>query len=111
MESKFFRADGLSSCLHTDETKEIFRQYHSTNTSLIVYAIMVEAINLGFVPEDEVKPDYISNERYQFIASKIAKSRGKSYTYLMAFEWLRSKRPGVSKSNIIRDAIYSYNSS
>ncbi len=107
MESKFFRVDGLSSCLHTEQTREIFRQRHptSTTTSLVTYAIEAEAIELGFVLENGTKPNYISNERYEFIAGRIAKSRGKSYTYLMAFEYLRSIRPGVSKSNIQRDAI------
>ncbi len=114
METKFFRVDGLPSCQHTDETRKAFKHWFVNDKSITRFvssAIIEYAINLGFVSENGAKPDYVSDSRYQFIEGKIAKSRGKDYTYLVAFEWLLWKHPGASKSFVQRQAVINFNSS
>lgn len=111
MEVKSFRVAGLSSCPHTQKTREIFKQHvNGSITEFVTIAIVKYAESLGFTGDTSEfdKPHYIANGRYIEILSMIDKSRKANYTYLVAFEYLRSKRPGVSKSNIQRDAIYNF---
>ncbi len=112
METTFFRIDGLPSCQHTDETRKAFKHWFVNDnsiTKLVSSAIVEYAINLNFVSENGVKPDYVNDERYKFIESKIAKSRGKDYTYLVAFEWLLYIHPGASKAFVQRQAVINFN--
>ncbi len=117
METKFFRVAGMSSCLHTKETRDVFKQYvNGSITKFVAKAIVKYAERIGFVywiPIEEVvlKPDYIPEKRFAEILSMIDKSRGKDYTYLVAFEWLLWKHPGASKSFLQREAVTNFNSS
>ncbi len=116
METKSFRVTGLPTCYHTPETKEIFKKHVNgdvTITQLITLAIVEYAKQLGFAyPKSSnlvmIKPEYINDERFAQIQYTIDKSKEKDYTYLVAFEYLRWKRPGVSKSNLQRDAIKNF---
>ncbi len=122
MEIKSFRVVGLSSCYHTEETKEIFRRRANGSITDLVTAAIVKyaqelgfnkaelntikySINLGYHTLDGNSLAYITDDRMGEIDSLIDRSRGKDYTYLVAFEYLQWKRPGVSKSNLQRDAI------
>lgn len=113
METKTFRVAGMSSCPHTEKTRDAFRQHVNgtvTITKFVTKVIIRYAKSLGFTGNisETDKPYYVTNKRYLEILAMIDKSRQVDYTYLIAFEYLRSKRPGVSKANITRDAIYDF---
>ncbi len=123
MEIKSFRVAGLSTCYHTAETKEKFRQCaNGSITEFVTKAIVEYANDLGFIKPSIVnynielgyhipsgdKLAYVTDERFAQIQGLIDKSRRKDYTYLVAFEYLQWKRPGVSKSNLQRDAISNF---
>ncbi len=111
METKSFRVAGLSSCWHNEKTKEIFeRCANGSVTRFVTSAIIDYAETLGFVYDNGSfnKPNYITDKRFAEIETMVDKSRQKNYTYLVAFEYLRWKRPGVSKSNLQRDAISNF---
>lgn len=118
METKFFRVAGLPSCLHTKETRAAFEQYVNGDsvTKFVTKTIVIDAERVKFVywiPIEEMvlKPHYILEKRFAEILSMIDKSRGKDYTYLVAFEWLLWKHPGASKSFLQRQAVTNFNSS
>ncbi len=103
METKSFRVAGLSSCWHTQETREIFeRCANGSITEFVTVAIVNYAEEMGYNCEKDI---VINVGRMAQIQSMIDKSRKKDYTYLVAFEYLRWKRPGVNTSNLYRDAI------
>lgn len=111
MEVKSFRVAGMSSCPHTDKTREIFKQHvNGSITKFVTKAIVRYAEALGFTGDtgEFDKPRYITKERYLEILSMIDKSRRVDYIYLVAFEYLRSLRPGASKAYVMRDVIYNF---
>jgi hypothetical protein len=112
METKSFRVAGLPTCYHTEKTKEIFKRcVNGSVTEFVTSAIVEYAEELGFTYYDwglDTRPDYISEKRFQEICYKIDRMRKTDYTYLVAFEYLIWKRPGVSKSNLQRDAILNF---
>ncbi len=111
METKSFRVAGLSSCWHNEKTKDIFRQCaNGSITDFVTSAIVKYAKHLGFTYTEmqatlSYQPNYITDGRMIEIQNAVDKSRKKDYTYLVAFEYLRWKRPGVNTSNLYRDAI------
>ncbi len=114
METKSFRVAGLSTCYHTPETKEIFRRcINGSVTEFVTSAIVSYAEELGFTYTELQsdlghQPNYIGDKRFAHIQATIDRSRRKDYTYLVAFEYLQWKRPGVSGSNLQRDAISNF---
>ncbi len=102
METKSFRVAGLSSCWHNQETREIFeRCVNGSITEFVTVSIVNYAEKMGFIHATH----FINSKRLGEIENMIDKSRKKDYTYLVAFEYLRWKRPGVNTSNLYRDAI------
>ncbi len=109
MKAQSFRVAWLPSCYHTPETVEIFeRCVDGSITEFVTSALLEYAVKLGFCGHDVGQPSYIGNERFVKIQEIIAKSKKTDYTYLIAFEYLLHLRPGVSKSNIYRDAIKNF---